>query len=133
MRLATGLLAATIVLAACQAQEADLRPVETGEADYMALCASCHGASGTGDGPAAAALRPRPADITGLSAANGGVFPMLEVMARVDGYTREPGVMPEFGQLFGDELVPFETAPGILTPTPPRLIALARHVERLQR
>jgi hypothetical protein len=99
----------------------------------MALCASCHGASGTGDGPAASGLATRPADLTQLAARNGGTFPMLSVMARVDGYTRAPGTMPEFGDLFADELVPFETEPGVLTPTPPRLIALARYVETLQR
>jgi mono/diheme cytochrome c family protein len=31
---------------------------------YAANCASCHGASARGDGPAGAALNPRPADLT---------------------------------------------------------------------
>lgn len=31
-----------------------------GKAHYQALCAPCHGASGKGDGPAAAALDPKP-------------------------------------------------------------------------
>jgi mono/diheme cytochrome c family protein len=138
MRIVMGVWTAIVLLAGCQASEnhtneIDIVTRETGPADFMALCASCHGASGTGDGPAASGLSPRPADLTRLSAQNGGAFPLLEVMARVDGYTSEPGTMPEFGQLFADELVPFETAPGVLTPTPPRLIALARHVESLQR
>ena len=32
-----------------------------GEADYQVYCASCHGPRGAGDGPAAAALDPKPA------------------------------------------------------------------------
>ncbi|MFQ5853767.1 MAG: c-type cytochrome [Candidatus Binatia bacterium] len=31
---------------------------------YANLCASCHGATGKGDGPAAMALNPRPGDFT---------------------------------------------------------------------
>ncbi|MGP1358962.1 cytochrome C [Roseicyclus sp.] len=133
MRFAIGLIAASIVLAGCQAREMDRPPDATGQEDYLALCSSCHGATGAGDGPAAAGLDPRPADLTRLAARNGGVFPMLEVMARVDGYTRAPDGMPEFGALFADDLVPFETEPGVLTPTPPRLIALADYVATLQR
>jgi mono/diheme cytochrome c family protein len=133
MRFAIGLMAASVVLAGCQAREVDRPPEATGQEDYLALCSSCHGATGAGDGPAAAGLGPRPADLTRLSERNGGVFPMLAVMARIDGYTRAADGMPEFGALFVDELVPFETEPGVLTPTPPRLIALAEYVESLQR
>lgn len=35
-----------------------------GEQIYMARCASCHGASGVGDGPAGAGLAHKPADLT---------------------------------------------------------------------
>jgi mono/diheme cytochrome c family protein len=133
IRRAAGLLAALCALAGCQASERALVPSVTGQEDYLALCSSCHGASGMGDGPAAAGLSASPADLTRLAAQNGGEFPMLDVMARIDGYSRAPGAMPEFGALFGDELVPFETAPGVFTPTPPRLIALADYVASLQR
>lgn len=37
---------------------------EAGRAHYDALCATCHGATGRGDGPAAAGLQPPPADLT---------------------------------------------------------------------
>jgi mono/diheme cytochrome c family protein len=133
MRYTPGVLIAIFALAGCQAPEMDIEPGMTGQEDYLALCSSCHGVSGMGDGPTAVGQSPRPADLTRLANENGGEFPMLEVMARIDGYTRAPGVMPEFGQLFMDELVPFETAPGVFTPTPPRLIALAEYVASLQR
>jgi hypothetical protein len=37
---------------------------EHGRDLYVRHCASCHGAAGRGDGPAAAALAPRPTDLT---------------------------------------------------------------------
>lgn len=46
-----------------------------GEDLFAELCAVCHGASGKGDGPAVAALRQRPADLTSLASSNNGEFP----------------------------------------------------------
>jgi putative copper resistance protein D len=44
--------------------------IVSGQALYQTHCASCHGAGGHGDGPAAAGLRPRPADLTARHAAD---------------------------------------------------------------
>jgi high-affinity iron transporter len=41
-----------------------LPSLEAGRALYAQECSACHGASGRGDGPAAAGLEPRPADLT---------------------------------------------------------------------
>lgn len=41
--------------------------VERGAKIYTANCASCHGATGLGDGPGAKALNPRPANLAWLS------------------------------------------------------------------
>ena len=41
---------------------------------YHAYCASCHGRSGRGDGPAAAALKVPPPDLTALARRNAGRF-----------------------------------------------------------
>lgn len=38
--------------------------VEKGKALFTQYCASCHGPSGKGDAPAAAALNPKPKDLT---------------------------------------------------------------------
>jgi mono/diheme cytochrome c family protein len=38
--------------------------VENGKALFTKHCASCHGAGGKGDAPAAAALNPKPKDLT---------------------------------------------------------------------
>jgi mono/diheme cytochrome c family protein len=43
---------------------ADTRSVESGKALYADHCAQCHGSTGHGDGPAAAALNPKPFDLT---------------------------------------------------------------------
>ncbi len=40
-----------------------------------AYCASCHGISGKGNGPAASALKKAPADLTLLARTNAGKFP----------------------------------------------------------
>ncbi|MDP2084551.1 MAG: c-type cytochrome [Gemmobacter sp.] len=121
------------VLAACMPQGTGAAP--SGRALYADYCAACHGDSGKGDGPAASGVSPRPADLTMLAARNGGVFPVVRVMGKVYGYSQGKGggggPMPEFGPLLDGPTVLVETAPGILTPTPERLVALAEHVERL--
>jgi mono/diheme cytochrome c family protein len=43
---------------------ADQRSVDAGKATYAANCAKCHGDTGHGDGPLAAALNPKPLDLT---------------------------------------------------------------------
>ncbi|TYB89180.1 cytochrome c [Oceaniovalibus sp. ACAM 378] len=111
-------------------------PVEVGRALYGDACAVCHGPLGKGDGSLAGDLPKRPADLTGLSARNGGVFPQGAVMAVIDGYNRRDdphGVMPEFGEVLQEgRLVPVDIGDGRQTPTPERLVALAAYVERLQ-
>lgn len=122
------------VLAACL-PAAGPEAAPDGAALYSEYCAACHGPTGKGDGPAALALTARPADLTQLAARSGGRFPQVAVMGKVYGYADGKGggggVMPEFGPLLDGPTVLVETAPGIATPTPERLVALAEHVERL--
>ncbi len=133
-------LAALLALTACQPTaeaDADAEPVtaaEAGKALYEANCAACHGASGKGDGTAAAGLATAPADLTVLAAGNGGAFPWARVMSQVDGYTRTGAheVMPDFGDGLSGRTVPFDSGDGVLTPTPVELVELATYVKRLQ-
>ncbi|WP_299359490.1 c-type cytochrome [uncultured Paracoccus sp.] len=108
--------------------------ITTGTGDYAQFCASCHGPGGKGDGPLAAGLTPRPTDLTQLSRANGGVYPRLQVMNRIDGYTmgKSDSPMPQFGEMLQGRTVMFDAGDGIETPTPWRLVALQKHVETLQ-
>jgi mono/diheme cytochrome c family protein len=69
---------------------------------YTTLCASCHGVSGHGDGPAASALVPPPADLT-KSTLN-----VAELMRVIDGRrtVRAHGsdTMPVWGRVFEQEM-----------------------------
>jgi mono/diheme cytochrome c family protein len=79
-------------------------PATDGQAMFKEYCAVCHGEAGRGDGPAANALKKRPADLTQLARKNNGSFPELHVIGFVTGAdvvaahgTRD---MPIWGDLF---------------------------------
>jgi mono/diheme cytochrome c family protein len=52
---------------------------------YQTYCASCHGTTADGNGPASTALRHKPANLTLFAVANGGVFPSAKLRRIVDG------------------------------------------------
>lgn len=52
---------------------------------FRAYCASCHGLDGKGHGPAAEALKAKPADLTALTKNSGGQFPEARVRSTVTG------------------------------------------------
>ena len=54
---------------------------------FIGYCASCHGKDGKGDGPAASALKVKPADLTMLAKANGGKYPSMKVASILNGQT----------------------------------------------
>src|SRR5450631_1611982 len=76
----------------------------SGKEMFNSYCAVCHGVSGTGDGPAATALKKKPADLTQLAAKYGGKFPDNRIAQYISGDetvaahgTRE---MPIWGEVF---------------------------------
>ena len=76
----------------------------SGEEMFKTYCASCHGLDGKGTGPAASAMKKTPANLTELSAKNGGAFPELKVFNTIKGDV-EVGAhgtrdMPVWGALF---------------------------------
>ncbi|QFT92379.1 Cytochrome c [Roseovarius sp. THAF9] len=108
---------------------------EDGQAIFARNCAVCHGGDGTGTGPMAARLATRPADLTKIASRRGGVWPMLEVMSIIDGYTKrtEPREdMPVISELTEGPKVDFDSGNGLVRPTPARLIAVAEYLERIQ-
>jgi len=128
----TGLLVVMCLfsLAAC-VEEPEVSP----KMSFMENCAACHGAGGTGDGPAAAGLDPKPADLTTLSARNGGTFPRNYVMTTIDGYVRGvhfSDAMPVFGDGDMGATVIVENPDGTGTPVPEKLLALADYLESIQ-
>src|SRR5580765_855307 len=64
-----------------------IRPTGTvdGKDLFTNYCAACHGTGAKGDGPAAAALNKKPADLTKISARNGGTFPATKVSRFIEG------------------------------------------------
>ena len=72
---------------------------------YHAHCAACHGPDGKGNGPVAADLKTKPADLTVLAKNNGGRFPTQRVQKFISG--DEPSLlahgtreMPVWGPIF---------------------------------
>jgi len=49
--------------------------VASGETTFAQYCASCHGTTGKGDGPAASAMKTQPPDLRTLTKRNEGKFP----------------------------------------------------------
>jgi mono/diheme cytochrome c family protein len=71
---------------------------------FTTYCAACHGVTGKGDGPAATALKKTPADLTKISARNGGTFPEAKVSRYIQGNDEVAAHgnrdMPIWGDLF---------------------------------
>lgn len=73
---------------------------------YAVYCASCHGKTGTGDGPVVPALKVRPPDLTTLARRHGGVFPSADVGVMLSGPRRAAlpahgsDEMPVWGPIF---------------------------------
>jgi len=81
---------------------AESTPADSGKAMFGAYCASCHGLDGKGGGPAAAALKVQPVDLTQLARKNGGKYPSMEVISSIkDGAANAHGSkdMPVWGPI----------------------------------
>jgi mono/diheme cytochrome c family protein len=94
---------------ALHAQEKEIRKVpvqptsmSSGLEMFKTYCATCHGAGGKGDGPAASALKKSPADLTQLARKHDGKFPDAYVAAKlkaVDQPAHGSKDMPVWGPL----------------------------------
>ena len=111
-RFAVGWLLAIDVVAASAGQTTGQRTppplvIESlvGGDSFGFYCAPCHGPTGKGDGPVAAALKTAPSDLTVLARRNGGIFPTADVTSFILGTGRPlpahgPGDMPVWGPIF---------------------------------
>jgi len=131
------LVLASITMAAAQEAKPEVKhdaaaqtSPASGKEMFLSYCASCHGKDAKGDGPAAAALKERPADLTVLAKLNGGKYPMNKVTSVLRGQTNlvphGDQEMPVWGRVFwtlsgGSE--------GIVTQ---RIANLNRYIESLQ-
>jgi hypothetical protein len=103
--------------AAAQPIPVDRTLAELGAPQFRTFCASCHGAQGRGDGPAAGSLRTPPADLTRIAARRGGRFPDGEIAQKIDGRfelgahgSRE---MPVWGEVFSQGIPESGTAESV--------------------
>ena len=105
-KIATLTLVACAALAAQQIKKVAIERTQAadGKAMFTEYCAVCHGTDGKGGGPAANALKKRPADLTQLARKNNGSFPELHVMNFITGSdvvaSHGSRDMPVWGTLF---------------------------------
>ena len=126
------ILLAPLALMACVP---DPHEEVSGRAAFLESCAGCHGEDGTGTGPLAPGLDPHPADLTTIAVRNGGTFPRDRVMSTIDGFARGAHfspAMPEFGETDLGDTVVVEETPGVGTPIPEKLLALADYLQSIQ-
>lgn len=122
--------AALLALHACAPTTAN-----TGRAIYVDKCSVCHGVSGKGDGELTSEPGTKPPDLTRIAARRDGIWPMLDVMNIIDGYSTRylPGTeMPIYDEFLEGNLVTFDTGNGAQQRTPAGLLAIARYLETIQ-
>ncbi len=105
-----------------------LSPV-SGQENYKAYCASCHGLAGKGDGPVATTLKVPPADLSRLAANAGGKYPMMHVeqmIRNADTPAHGSKDMPVWGPVFR------KISSGNDAQVQLRITNLAKYIETLQ-
>jgi mono/diheme cytochrome c family protein len=138
MRAIVSILCLLLPLTACTPPKAEgtASPVARlpGEVLYRHHCAACHGVGGVGDGPAAAALANKPADLTGIRSRRGGQFPALEIAGIIDGRkdiaAHGSRTMPVWGQRYGAGQEP---GPMREEQVSGNLLALVEYLESIQK
>ena len=113
--------------------------LEQGKADFGKLCAPCHGVSGKGDGPQAAQLPKKPADLTVVTRKY-GEFPAQKVFETIAGLNMPDGhgtrEMPIWGDVFVTEQVgkstKVEDAMKASDEASRRIAGLVRYVQSIQ-
>lgn len=109
--------------------------VDEGAALYRTHCATCHGIDMDGNGPMAGVLVIKPDNLLTLSQENGGQFPLVRVIKRIDG--RDPLVshgspMPVYGDFFEGVDVALKTAAGQPIMTSQPVVDLVAYLQSVQ-
>ena len=133
------LIIAAAMLATAQEQpkkeikHVPVRPTSaaSGQEMYKSYCAVCHGIDGTGNGPAASALKVPPTDLTALARKEGGKYPALKVSSVIRGEEALPAHgskdMPIWGKLF------WSMSGGHSSEVQQRVANLNKYLESLQK
>lgn len=102
---------------------------------FQESCSGCHGATGKGGGELGQLLKIETPALTGLAAANDGVFPMLNVIHVIDGRSgvrAHGGPMPIFGSLYSTSSVTGGDDYGSVLEVRGRILSLALYLESIQ-
>ena len=101
-----------------------------GRDNYVAYCAVCHGLDGTGNGPAAPAMKMPVADLTTIAKRHGGKFDAVDVeyIIKGTGKTESPAHGVEEMPIWGDVFRYDEKNVTVL-----RIRNLVKYVESIQR
>ncbi|MFC2970486.1 c-type cytochrome [Acidimangrovimonas pyrenivorans] len=133
------LLAAGLVAAAGMAWAGD--PMTIGQVEFNNSCAQCHGPTGMGDGPMAGVLKNGAPDLTGMQAANGGVFPVAQIYKMISGQglsgAHGSDEMPAWGFRYSIEapsqLGPYYSKADEQALVEGRILALVEYIASLQK
>jgi mono/diheme cytochrome c family protein len=102
----------------------------SGKEMFNSYCAVCHGKTGTGDGPAASALKTAPTNLTTLAKKSDGKYPAAHVAAVIRGQANLPAHgtqdMPVWGPLFSS------ISQGHESQVQQRIANLVEYIETLQ-
>lgn len=100
-----------------------------GDELFNMYCAVCHGINAKGNGPAAGALKKKPADLTLIARRHNGKFPELSILRVIKGDdvvgAHGSRDMPTWGPIFGAMSTDKEIAEA-------RVLALMKYLEQIQ-
>lgn len=99
---------------------------------FLRHCSICHGDEARGG---QGNTRPSAPDLTKIAERRGSVWPMLEIMSIIDGYTKETeprADMPVIFEMTGGAQIAFDTGNGITVAVPANLIAVVQYLESVQ-
>jgi len=130
MVLLSGLTFAQETKPAVKHEAAPMTSPSSGKEMFTSYCASCHGKDAKGNGPAAAALKQLPADLTTLAKRNGGKYPTDKVTSILRGQAQLMAHgdqdMPVWGPVF------WRMSQGHETIVQMRIANLNRYLESIQ-
>lgn len=102
-----------------------------GSSVFRTYCASCHGATGRGDGQVAQFLKRKPADLTRIAERNKGTYPAERVFQMIDGRqvvkAHGDSQMPVWGDAFSKSTTDSDAAA-----VKAKIDALVEHIESIQ-
>ncbi|HEX9200659.1 MAG TPA: c-type cytochrome [Acidobacteriaceae bacterium] len=105
-------------------------PATSGAKMYATYCAVCHGTTGTGNGPAAPAMKTVPIDLTLLSQKNGGLFPANHIGTVLKFGVENPAHGTSQMPIWGDLMMTLHNNP---TEVNLRIVNLTDYLKQMQK